>query len=114
MLLVANKVDLVDIRKITDQMGQDLASSLKVSLSVCGTALDDVNGYNSTMMMKLRLMNFVNCSFLTQLPYIETSAINPALNVDEAFHEVVRVIRRQSSQRSMRNNPHRRWICSVL
>ena len=31
MLLVANKVDLVDIRKITDQMGQDLASSLKVS-----------------------------------------------------------------------------------
>ena len=34
MLLVANKVDLVHIRKITDQMGQDLASDLKVCLLI--------------------------------------------------------------------------------
>ena len=28
-----------------------------------------------------------------QIPYIETSAKDPPLNVDAAFHEVVRVIR---------------------
>ena len=32
MLLVANKVDLVHIRKITDKMGQELGSSLGVSV----------------------------------------------------------------------------------
>ena len=30
-----------------------------------------------------------------QIPYIETSAKDPPLHVDSAFHEVVRVIRNQ-------------------
>lgn len=32
-------------------------------------------------------------SFAFQIPYIETSAKDPPLNVDKAFHDLVRVIR---------------------
>lgn len=56
MLLVANKVDLVHLRKVTEDQGRELATQLNV-------------------------------------PYIETSAKDPPLNVDAAFHEVVRIIR---------------------
>ncbi|XP_013407914.1 ras-related protein M-Ras-like [Lingula anatina] len=58
MLLVANKVDLVHLRKVPEEQGRDLAIQLGVQ-------------------------------------YIETSAKDPPLNVDAAFHEVVRVIRNQ-------------------
>ncbi|KAK2174363.1 hypothetical protein NP493_807g00021 [Ridgeia piscesae] len=58
MILVANKVDLVHLRKVKDEQGHELAVSLKI-------------------------------------PYIETSAKDPPLNVDAAFHEVVRVIKNQ-------------------
>lgn len=51
MLLVANKVDLVHMRKVTEEMGRELAHKLSIS-------------------------------------YIETSAKDPPLNVDSAFHEV--------------------------
>lgn len=51
MLLVANKVDLVHLRKVTEESGRDLAMRLGI-------------------------------------PYIETSAKDPPLNVDAAFHEV--------------------------
>lgn len=51
MLLVANKVDLVHLRKISKEQGQALAQQLGV-------------------------------------PYIETSAKDPPLNIDETFHEV--------------------------
>lgn len=33
------------------------------------------------------------CLAFSQIPYIETSAKDPPLNVDLAFHEVIRVIR---------------------
>ncbi|GIY37303.1 ras-related protein M-Ras [Caerostris darwini] len=58
MLLVANKVDLVHLRKVTEEQGKELAVCLKI-------------------------------------PYIETSAKDPPLNVDSAFHEVVKIIRNQ-------------------
>ncbi len=32
---------------------------------------------------------------MLKIPYIETSAKNPPVNVDKAFHEVVRIIRNQ-------------------
>lgn len=51
MLLVANKVDLVHLRKITEEQGRDLAHKLGI-------------------------------------PYIETSAKDPPLNIDATFHEV--------------------------
>lgn len=51
MLLVANKVDLVHFRKVTEEQGRELAHRLGI-------------------------------------PYIETSAKDPPLNVDAAFHEV--------------------------
>lgn len=51
MLLVANKVDLVHLRKVTEEQGRELAHRLGIS-------------------------------------YIETSAKDPPLNVDAAFHEV--------------------------
>ena len=62
MILVANKVDLVHLRQVTTEQGQELANLLKI-------------------------------------PYIETSAKNPPINVDKAFHEVVRIIRSQPSNR---------------
>lgn len=52
MLLVANKVDLVHLRKVTEEQGRELAQRLSI-------------------------------------PYIETSAKDPPLNVDAAFHEVL-------------------------
>lgn len=58
MLLVANKVDLVHLRKVSEDQGRDLAAQLKI-------------------------------------PYLETSAKDPPLNVDAAFHEVVRIIKNQ-------------------
>ncbi|XP_077515052.1 ras-related protein M-Ras-like isoform X2 [Amblyomma americanum] len=57
MLLVANKVDLVHLRRVSEEQGRELAQQLKIS-------------------------------------YIETSAKDPPINVDAAFHEVVRIIRR--------------------
>lgn len=58
MILVANKIDLVHLRKISEEEGRELAAEL-------------------------------------QIPYIETSAKVPPVNVDIAFHELVRVIRQQ-------------------
>ena len=58
MILVANKIDLVHLRKISEEEGRELAAEL-------------------------------------QIPYIETSAKVPPINVDAAFHELVRAIRRQ-------------------
>lgn len=58
MLLVANKVDLVHLRKVAEEQGRELASQLRIN-------------------------------------YIETSAKDPPINVDAAFHEVVRIIRNQ-------------------
>lgn len=51
MLLVANKVDLVHLRKVTEEQGRELAHRLGI-------------------------------------PYIETSAKDPPLNIDATFHEV--------------------------
>ncbi|KAI0980410.1 hypothetical protein GJ496_002337 [Pomphorhynchus laevis] len=53
-LLVANKIDLTNLRQISGEQIQGLAESLK-------------------------------------MPYIETSAKNPPINVDNAFHELVRM-----------------------
>lgn len=59
MILVANKVDLVHLRKISEEEGRELAAEL-------------------------------------QIPYIETSAKVPPINVDAAFYELVRAIRHQN------------------
>jgi Ras-related protein M-Ras len=59
MVLVANKIDLVHLRKISEEEGRELAAEL-------------------------------------QIPYIETSAKVPPINVEAAFHELVRAIRRQN------------------
>jgi len=59
MILVANKIDLVHLRRVSEEEGRELAAEL-------------------------------------QIPYIETSAKVPPINVDIAFHELVRVIRQQN------------------
>jgi Ras-related protein M-Ras len=56
VLLVANKIDLTNLRCVTEKQGRDLADELKI-------------------------------------PYIETSAKNPPVNVENAFHELVRIIK---------------------
>jgi len=72
MILVANKVDLVHLRQVSQEQGQDLANVLKI-------------------------------------PYIETSAKNPPVNVDKAFHEVVRIIRNQPQniKQTRKPKPHK-------
>lgn len=82
MILVANKVDLVHLRKVTEDQGRELASTLKI-------------------------------------PYIETSAKDPPLNVDAAFHEVVRVIREQpvdlkDTRKKRRRGKISHAQCSIL
>ncbi|XP_033639193.1 ras-related protein M-Ras-like isoform X1 [Asterias rubens] len=81
MILVANKVDLVHQRKVTEEDGKALAAELG------------------------------------KISYIETSAKDPPQNIDRAFHEVVRVIRRQpvdraAKRRSKRKNKQQK--CSIL
>lgn len=71
MLLVANKVDLIHLRKVTEEQGRELAHKLGI-------------------------------------PYIETSAKDPPLNVDAAFHEVVRIIRNQPPNEHDKNRRKRR------
>ncbi|TKR68253.1 hypothetical protein L596_024259 [Steinernema carpocapsae] len=56
VLLVANKIDLVGQRAVSEEQGRALADELK-------------------------------------LPYIETSAKDPPVNVDAAFHELVRIVK---------------------
>lgn len=70
MLLVANKVDLVHLRRVSEELGRELAQQLKIS-------------------------------------YIETSAKDPPINVDAAFHEVVRIIRNQPPQLDQKRR--RKW-----
>uniref|UniRef100_A0A8C7QUT7 Small monomeric GTPase n=1 Tax=Oncorhynchus mykiss TaxID=8022 RepID=A0A8C7QUT7_ONCMY len=41
--------------------------------------------------------------------YIETSAKDPAMNVDKAFHELVRVIRQQIPERSQKKKRKTKW-----
>lgn len=77
MLLVANKVDLVHLRKVTEESGRDLALRLGI-------------------------------------PYIETSAKDPPLNVDAAFHEVVRTIRNQPPAEQVKYRRRRPNKCVVM
>ncbi|KAK3596835.1 hypothetical protein CHS0354_015692 [Potamilus streckersoni] len=79
MLMVANKIDLVQQRKVTEDQGKELARSLRV-------------------------------------PYIEASAKDPAVNVDLAFHALVRVIRQQPKELRQAPKPRRgkRKRCVIL
>ncbi|TSK67219.1 Ras-related protein M-Ras [Bagarius yarrelli] len=71
MVLVANKVDLVHLRKITIDQGKEMAMK------------HSVRAFLSTHQK----------SVTSTITYIETSAKDPPMNVDKAFHELVRVIR---------------------
>ncbi|CAH1154359.1 unnamed protein product [Phaedon cochleariae] len=80
MLLVANKVDLVHLRKITEEQGRELAHKLGI-------------------------------------PYIETSAKDPPLNIDATFHEVVRIIRNQpqnDNEKRKKKKLHKLGKCTLL
>jgi len=71
MILVANKVDIVHLRRISEEEGRELADEL-------------------------------------QIPYIETSAKTPPINVDAAFHELVRAIRRQNQNQTPLKNKQKK------
>ncbi|XP_064647969.1 ras-related protein M-Ras-like [Lineus longissimus] len=79
MILVGNKVDLVHLRRVSEDQGRDLAAQLTI-------------------------------------PYIESSAKDPPLNVDAAFQEVVRVIRNQpiDIQKKRRRRGRRSGKCAIL
>ncbi|XP_036348780.2 ras-related protein M-Ras-like [Ochotona princeps] len=72
MILVAKKVDLMHLRKITREQGKEMAVKHNI-------------------------------------PYIETSAQDPPLNVDKAFHDLVRVIRQQIPEKSQKEKKKTKW-----
>ncbi|MCJ8732256.1 hypothetical protein PDJAM_G00209240 [Pangasius djambal] len=72
MILVANKVDLVHLRKVTNEQGCEMAAKHNIT-------------------------------------YIETSAKDPPMNVDKAFHELVRVIRQQVPERNLKKKKKMKW-----
>ncbi|KAJ0005350.1 hypothetical protein NQD34_015244 [Periophthalmus magnuspinnatus] len=72
MVLVANKVDLVHLRKVSSDQGQEMAAKHNIT-------------------------------------YIETSAKDPPMNVDKAFHELVRVIRQQVPERHLKKKKKMKW-----
>ncbi|KAF5921899.1 hypothetical protein HPG69_013073 [Diceros bicornis minor] len=81
MILVANKVDLMHLRKITREQGKEMATKHNVGcVCVC-----------------------------VCIPYIETSAKDPPLNVDKAFHDLVRVIRQQIPEKSQKKKKKTKW-----
>uniref|UniRef100_A0A915DMN9 Ras-related protein M-Ras n=1 Tax=Ditylenchus dipsaci TaxID=166011 RepID=A0A915DMN9_9BILA len=69
VLLVANKIDLIGQRKVSEQQGRQLADELK-------------------------------------LPYIETSAKDPPVNVDNAFQELVRIVKSFPSDEDDMSKPN--------
>lgn len=79
MLLVANKIDLVRQRRVTEEQGRQLAARLRV-------------------------------------PYVETSAKDPPVNVDLAFHDVVRVIKQQPKEfkKQLKRGRAKRKRCTIL
>jgi Ras-related protein M-Ras len=77
MLLVANKVDLVHLRKITEEQGRELAHKLGI-------------------------------------PYIETSAKDPPVNIDATFHEVVRIIRNQPQPDNHKQTQRKLGKCVII
>lgn len=79
MLLVANKIDLVRQRRVSEEQGRQLAASLRV-------------------------------------PYIETSAKSPPVNVDLAFHDLVRVIKQQPKEfkKQLKRSRPRKRRCTIL
>ncbi|KAL7071406.1 hypothetical protein ACQ4LE_009140 [Meloidogyne hapla] len=67
VLLVANKIDLLSQRKVSEQQGRQLAIELN------------------------------------NIPYIETSAKDPPVNVDSAFHELVRIVKSFPAEENAQN-----------
>ncbi|XP_072314547.1 ras-related protein M-Ras-like [Eucyclogobius newberryi] len=72
MVLVANKVDLVHLRKVSLEQGHEMADKHSIT-------------------------------------YIETSAKDPPMNVDKAFHQLVRVIRQQVPERHLKKKKKMKW-----
>uniref|UniRef100_A0A670YXX3 Muscle RAS oncogene homolog n=1 Tax=Pseudonaja textilis TaxID=8673 RepID=A0A670YXX3_PSETE len=64
IILVANKVDLMHLIRITQDQGKEMCSQY--------------------------------------IPYIETSAKDPPLNVDKAFHDLVRIIGQQVPEKNQK------------
>ncbi|KAK7804276.1 hypothetical protein U0070_006667 [Myodes glareolus] len=92
MILVANKVDLMHLRKITREQGKEMATKHNVEKDFVG---------HGARLTKL--------SIAFQIPYIETSAKDPPLNVDKAFHDLVRVIRQQIPEKSQKKKKKTKW-----
>ncbi|XP_062302349.1 ras-related protein M-Ras-like isoform X2 [Osmerus eperlanus] len=72
IVLVANKVDLLHLRKISSDQGKEMASKHDIA-------------------------------------YIETSAKDPPMNIDKAFHELVRVIRQEIPDRTQKKKKKTKW-----
>ncbi|KAH8877796.1 Ras-related protein isoform 1 [Schistosoma japonicum] len=77
IILAANKIDLVQQRKVSEEEGQCLANDLEV-------------------------------------PYIETSAKDPPVNVDKMFHDMVRIIRRQPPPPPLASKGERKKVHCLL
>lgn len=67
MLLVANKVDLVHLRKVTEEQGRDLAEKLKVNQSISKQYLNmcGKTGMVNLLMHKLKKFTSIFINILT-------------------------------------------------
>ncbi|XP_045759644.1 ras-related protein M-Ras isoform X1 [Mirounga angustirostris] len=95
MILVANKVDLMHLRKITREQGKEMAT--KHNPETWG-------GHGPQ-----HLSSGGPPEPYLPIPYIETSAKDPPLNVDKAFHDLVRVIRQQIPEKSQKKKKKTKW-----
>ncbi|XP_044239365.1 ras-related protein M-Ras isoform X3 [Ursus arctos] len=130
MILVANKVDLMHLRKITREQGKEMATkhnpvmiphyqTCRHKPSVCNGSqtckhgrapgLVDADQTRAELGKLGGPRGGTDRLGVTKIPYIETSAKDPPLNVDKAFHDLVRVIRQQIPEKSQKKKKKTKW-----
>jgi GTPase SAR1 family protein len=111
MILVANKADLDTERLVTKQEGEDLAMQYKVYYYL-DTKMKSVCAISHLSLSPLSPRPSRSVT-LTQIKYVETSA-KIQLNVEKAFHDLVRVIRQAQKPDSLKEKKKKKRRCTIL
>ncbi|KAG8511456.1 Ras-related protein M-Ras [Galemys pyrenaicus] len=106
-----NKVEVSGLQKIKQELGLVAVRGMDWpgvtrphgSRNLLGTCILRARGSVDFAALLTKL------NFALQIPYIETSAKDPPLNVDKAFHDLVRVIRQQIPEKSQKKKKKTKW-----